>query len=229
MIRAWCGCAPQDHVRPVARQPPVDRGRRHRDQQRSGLIGQDELAEAAQRGHQLGSTGASRLPVGAPSTAQQNRRPTITSGRSAGPAAHAAPRPSAGAPAPAPCGRDCDASRHRTQLVQDDALVRPARPPARQRRRSQPTPVVDLLRARPGHHRGGASGQHLPRQPVRRRPAVGLRPPELPLLRRPVPLLLPTAMERAARPPRALAAAEAEQRHPSREAESDHHRGGTSG
>ena len=59
-----------DEPGPGLGQPAVHRGHRHHHQRRSHFAGDVELTEAAQRATNSPITGARRLPVGAPSTAQ---------------------------------------------------------------------------------------------------------------------------------------------------------------
>ena len=124
------------HRRPVRGKPSVHRRRRHHQQRRSQLIADIELTEPAQRRHQL--THHRRQPLARrraehrPAEPQRHhhigpvgRRPRPT--RTYHPGPQRLPQRLAGVIAmPA---------RHRTQLVQDDALIRPARPPVAARDR----------------------------------------------------------------------------------------------
>ena len=77
---AWCATPLELASSPVAGQPPVDGGRRHPHQQGGGVVVDVQLAEPPQHGTSSASIGASRLPGGMPSTAQQKISAATTFG-----------------------------------------------------------------------------------------------------------------------------------------------------
>ena len=120
--------ATQRHRSPVRRQAPVHRGRRHSRQSVGQFVADVDLTQAPQRGHSP-ITGANRLPVGAPITAQQNRSPTTTSSPYLGTRGPARPYDLRGQPLPERLpGMVAVPARRGAQLVQDRPLLHPAGP-----------------------------------------------------------------------------------------------------